>query len=76
MLAAEFNRRMSTQYESIRDFIILHYKLTQRRDTEFWRYVAGMSIPEQLAHQIELFRRSGRVAVYDPGRFQEPRGSR
>jgi tryptophan halogenase len=72
VLAAEFNRRMSTQYESIRDFIILHYKLTQRRDTEFWRHVADMAIPERLAHQIELFRRSGRVAVYDPDGFQEP----
>jgi tryptophan halogenase len=68
-LAAEFNRRMIQQYESIRDFIILHYKLTQRDDSEFWRYCAAMPIPESLAHQIELFRESGRVVIMDPEGF-------
>lgn len=68
-LAAEFNRRMARQYESIRDFIILHYKLTQRDDSEFWRYCAAMPIPDSLRHQIELFRSSGRVAIYDADSF-------
>ncbi len=71
-LAAEFNRRMARQYESIRDFIILHYKLTQRDDSAFWRYCAGMPIPDSLQHQIELFRNSGRVAILDPESFLEP----
>ncbi|MFG6486147.1 tryptophan halogenase family protein [Roseateles sp. BYS78W] len=71
-LADEYNRRMTQQYESIRDFIVLHYKLTQRDDSEFWRYCAAMSIPDTLNHQIELFRRSGRVAILDPDSFAEP----
>ena len=71
-LAAEFNRKMLAQYASIRDFIILHYKLTQRTDSEFWRYCAAMPIPDTLQHQIELFRTSGRVAIYDPEGFAEP----
>ncbi len=71
-LAAEFNRRMAAQYASIRDFIVLHYKLTERTDTAFWRYCAAMPIPETLAHQIELFRSSGRVAILDPEGFREP----
>ncbi|MDR7273186.1 tryptophan halogenase [Pelomonas saccharophila] len=71
-LAAEFNRQMALQYESIRDFIVLHYKLTERRDSELWRYCAAMPIPDSLAHQIELFRSSGRVAIFDPGGFAEP----
>lgn len=71
-LAAEFNRQMALQYESIRDFIALHYKLTDRRDSELWRYCAAMPIPDSLAHQIELFRSSGRVAIFDPGGFAEP----
>ena len=71
-LAAEFNRRMAVQYESIRDFIALHYKLTERRDSELWRYCAAMPIPDTLAHQIELFRASGRVTILDPGGFTEP----
>jgi tryptophan halogenase len=60
---------MIQQYESIRDFIILHYKLTQRDDSEFWRYCAAMPIPDSLAHHIELFRESGRVVIMDPEGF-------
>jgi hypothetical protein len=71
-LATEFNRRMSLQYESIRDFIILHYKLTERTDSEFWRYCAAMTIPDTLAHQIELYRTSGRVIILDRDSFAEP----
>ncbi|MFZ5551232.1 MAG: tryptophan halogenase family protein [Pseudomonadota bacterium] len=71
-LAAEFNRRSARQYESIRDFIILHYKLTQRTDSEFWRYCASMPIPDTLAHQIEVYRESGRVVILDKDSFAEP----
>ncbi|RZJ04416.1 MAG: tryptophan 7-halogenase, partial [Rubrivivax sp.] len=71
-LAAEFNRRMSVQYESVRDFIVLHYKLTERQDSELWRYCAAMPIPDTLAHQIELFRSAGRVTILDPDGFAEP----
>ncbi|TFW17646.1 tryptophan halogenase family protein [Duganella callida] len=71
-LAYEFNRYMGRRYESVRDFIILHYKLTRRSDSEFWRYCANMAIPDSLRHQIELFRESGRVVVYDTEGFSEP----
>jgi tryptophan halogenase len=63
---------MGGRYESVRDFIILHYKLTKRDDTEFWRYCANMQIPDSLAHQIELFRTTGRVTILDRDGFAEP----
>ncbi len=71
-LADEYDRKMSKQYESIRDFIVLHYKITRRDDSEFWRYCAAMPIPDRLQHQIELFRASGRVAIIDADSFAEP----
>jgi tryptophan halogenase len=71
-LIEEFNRSMAIRYESVRDFIILHYKLTKRDDTEFWRYCANMRIPDSLSQQIELFRETGRVLVLDPDGFAEP----
>jgi len=71
-LANEFNRRVSQRYEFVRDFIILHYKITDRDDSEFWRYCAGMPIPDTLQHQIELFRETGRVVIYDPDGFSVP----
>ncbi|RYE98503.1 MAG: tryptophan halogenase, partial [Oxalobacteraceae bacterium] len=70
-LADEFNRVMSVRYESVRDFIMLHYKLTARDDSEFWRYCAAMPIPDSLRHQIALFRESGRVTVLDSDGFAE-----
>lgn len=71
-LADEFNRVMGARYESVRDFIVLHYKLTRREDSEFWRYCAQMAIPDGLAHQIELFRETGRVTILDRDGFAEP----
>ena len=70
-LAEEYNRLMARSYESIRDFIILHY-YASRRDGELWRYCQNMPIPEGLRHQIELFKASGTVALYDSGAFVEP----
>jgi len=52
--------------------VVLHYKLTDRRDSELWRYCAAMPIPDTLAHQIEVFRDSGRVVVLDSDGFAEP----
>ncbi|KUJ84016.1 tryptophan halogenase [Microbulbifer sp. ZGT114] len=58
---SEFNRQSQVEIERIRDFIILHYKLNERRDSEFWRECESMSIPQTLEHKIELFRRTGKV---------------
>lgn len=70
-LADEFNRLVSERYGFVRDFIILHYKLTNRTDSEFWRYCANMPIPDTLRHQIELFRETGRVVLYETEGFSE-----
>ena len=60
-LAGEYNRRMIADYEEIRDFIILHYCLTERRDSDFWRACAEMELPEDLARRIALFRVNGTI---------------
>ncbi len=57
----EFNRQARFDIETIRDFIILHYCVTNRQDTPFWRYCRNMEIPDSLAHRIRLFRETGRV---------------
>ena len=57
----EYNAGMGELYDDVRDFIILHYKATQRDDTPFWRYVGGMEIPDSLARKIELWRLHGRI---------------
>jgi len=53
----------------VRDFIVLHYKITNRTDSEFWRYCANMPIPDTLRHQIDLFQKNGHAVIYDPQGF-------
>ncbi|MES2324517.1 MAG: tryptophan halogenase family protein [Pseudomonadota bacterium] len=57
----EFNRQSDSEIEHIRDFIILHYKVTNRDDSPYWRAARDMAVPESLQHRIELFRETGRV---------------
>ena len=68
----EYNRLMTEEWERVRDFLILHYKATQRRDTEFWNKCRAMEVPETLAYKIRLFEARGRVVLYDEETFLEP----
>jgi tryptophan halogenase len=58
---AEFNDQQFADVLQIRDFLILHYKVTDRRDSAFWRRCASMEVPESLQQKVELFRETGRV---------------
>ena len=60
-LQRQYNRESQIEYERIRDFIVLHYKATERNDTPYWRDCREMSVPDTLAHRLELFRESGLV---------------
>jgi tryptophan halogenase len=56
-LAAAYNRIIVDRYEEILDFIVLHYCLTRRTDTAFWREVQKPErIPERLRERLELWR--------------------
>jgi tryptophan halogenase len=57
----EFNTQMKEEFEFIRDFIVLHYHVTERDDTKFWRHCQKMAIPESLQHRINLFKQTGRI---------------
>jgi tryptophan halogenase len=57
----EFNTQMDFEIQNIRDFIVLHYHVTKREDTRFWRHCKNMNIPETLQHRIDLFKQTGRV---------------
>ncbi|WP_426103368.1 tryptophan halogenase family protein [Massilia sp. TSP1-1-2] len=67
----EYNRQSRFEYERIRDFIILHYKLNQRDDAPFWQACAAMPIPETLERKMALFRARGRVVRLDNELFAE-----
>lgn len=58
---AEFNLQCERELTHIRDFVILHYHVTERRDSALWHQVRTMDVPASLKHRIELFRESARV---------------
>ena len=60
----EYNRQTDFEYADVRDFIIAHYKVTNREDTPFWAYVKHMDVPDSLAERLELFRSSGRFFIH------------
>jgi tryptophan halogenase len=67
----EANRLMGEEFERIRDFIILHYKATQRTDTQLWRNCGAMEVPETLARKIALFRSRGHIVRYAEESFED-----
>ncbi|PVM84348.1 tryptophan halogenase family protein [Caulobacter endophyticus] len=71
LLAAEFNRQTADEYARIRDFLVLHYKATEREDTPFWASRRTMEIPDTLAERMALFASSGRVFSRDDDLFKE-----
>lgn len=68
---AEVNRLQNTELDRIIDFLVMHYKLTQRDDTPFWRYCQEMKIPDTLAHKIEVFKSQGHIVMHDHESFEE-----
>jgi tryptophan 7-halogenase len=57
----EFNAQCERELVHIRDFIILHYTVTNRSDSALWNHVRTMTLPATLKHRIELFTESARV---------------
>ena len=49
------------EFETIRDFIILHYHVNERDDSEFWRDMRAMEIPDRLQQKIAAFSACGAV---------------
>lgn len=60
----EYNRQHDFEFCDVRDFIIAHYKVTEREDTPYWAYLKHMDVPDSLAERIALFEASGRFFMH------------
>lgn len=56
-----YNAESKVEFETIADFIILHYHVNERQDSPFWRDMAHMAIPDRLKQKLELFKESAAI---------------
>lgn len=56
-----FNDRTIVEYERVRDFLVLHYSMTTRDDTAFWRHCQTIDRPPSLERKIAQFQSAGRI---------------
>ncbi|RYY03770.1 MAG: tryptophan 7-halogenase [Gammaproteobacteria bacterium] len=68
---SEYNKQSKIEFEQVRDFIILHYHVNERTDSQFWRDLRTMKIPESLTHKINLFRSTGKIIREHDDLFSE-----
>ncbi len=66
-----YNAQMNTELEYIRDFIVLHYKATDRDDSEFWRDCQSMKVSARLQEKMALYQANGRIYRQDNELFNE-----
>ncbi|MCX2836058.1 tryptophan halogenase family protein [Microbulbifer thermotolerans] len=73
-IATEFNEQTRLEYERVRDFVLLHYALNGREDSDFWRECRAMAkngnLPESLQRKINVFLSSGYLLRYRWEMFQ------
>jgi tryptophan halogenase len=65
-----FNRQMTFEFETIRDFLMLHY-WANGRDEPFWKACRELELTDSLQHKLELFRANGRLFRYNEELFTE-----
>ena len=51
----DYNKSFNAIVDNIRDFIVLHY-LTKRNDTDFWKNISKLEIPESLQYNLEKWK--------------------
>lgn len=66
----EYNNKFDSEMQCILDFIVMHYHVTQRDDSPFWRHCKEMEIPDSLKHKLDLFKNTGLVFLDDGDIFR------
>lgn len=57
---ARYNRTLEADFSGVRDFLLLHYRQTER-DGAFWRHCRDLPLTPNLREKIELFQGHGRL---------------
>lgn len=77
-LASRFNLKMRQIYEELRDFLQIHYVLTDREDSRFWRdYRREVKMSDSLKYRLDLWTfklpsltdLDGHLALFGPANY-------
>lgn len=68
---ASYNALVADAQESARDFTLLHYCLTRRDDSPFWRHFSSVELPPNVAERIAAYRATGRIVPRKPELFAD-----
>jgi len=55
-MVRSYNRLIAEGIDGVRDFLILHYCATERRDTAFWRATQELAIPKDLQERLDIWK--------------------
>lgn len=54
-----FNREINAKFDGVRDYIVCHYQVNQRQDSDYWRdNAANTNLSDSLKHILHLWRTS------------------
>lgn len=71
-LIDQYNDETWWEWIFIRDFLVLHYHLNQRDDSEFWKECREMPVPETLTHKMRMFEAEARIQHDKRDLFSDP----
>jgi hypothetical protein len=59
-----YNQEMAADFEECRDFLVLHYCLTERDDSPFWKECRRTEIPDRVTAVLEEWRERGSLRKF------------
>ena len=71
LVAEQFNRVFAQEMLDVRDFLIMHYKLTTSRTDPMWQSCQTMTVPDSLTYRIEQFLASARIVLSSDELFRD-----
>jgi tryptophan 7-halogenase len=70
-IVEQFNRVYSQEFETVRDFLVLHYHSTEGKHEPLWEHCRNMALPEGLVYKEEHFKRTGRIVIAPEELFRD-----